>query len=67
MVLKSSGLTIYNLKDLQHSVNGWIDWNLMLDTTGGPNYVNNTVDAAMIVDTGLIFRKSNKTIYDLHI
>lgn len=38
------------LQDLQHSVNGWIDWNLWLDETGGPNYVNNTVDSPVIVN-----------------
>lgn len=38
------------LQDLQHSVNGWIDWNLWLDENGGPNYVNNTVDSPVIVN-----------------
>lgn len=38
------------MQDLQHSVNGWIDWNLWLDETGGPNYVNNTVDAPIVVN-----------------
>lgn len=38
------------LQDLQHSVQGWIDWNLVLDEHGGPNYVNNTVDAPVIVN-----------------
>ena len=39
------------LQDLQHHFNGWIDWNLVLDQNGGPNYVDNTVDAPLIVDT----------------
>lgn len=30
---------------------GWIDWNILLDTTGGPNHVGNTCDAAIIADT----------------
>lgn len=38
------------MQDLQHSVNGWIDWNLWLDEHGGPNYVNNTVDSPIIVN-----------------
>ncbi|XP_055677795.1 lysosomal acid glucosylceramidase [Lutzomyia longipalpis] len=42
-------ITAY-LQDLQHSVNGWIDWNLLLDEQGGPNYVNNFVDSAVIVN-----------------
>lgn len=39
------------IEDLQHYVSGWIDWNLILDETGGPSYVNNTVDAAVILNT----------------
>lgn len=38
------------LDDLQHSFNGYIDWNLILDEQGGPNYVKNFVDAAIIVN-----------------
>ncbi|XP_022673324.1 putative glucosylceramidase 3 [Varroa destructor] len=38
------------LDDLRHSVSGWIDWNLYLDLTGGPNWVKNFVDAPIIVD-----------------
>ncbi|CAD5220690.1 unnamed protein product [Bursaphelenchus okinawaensis] len=29
---------------------GWIDWNLCLDLTGGPTFVDNRVDSAIIVD-----------------
>lgn len=32
---------------------GWIDWNILLDTSGGPNHVGNTCDAAIIADTKL--------------
>nr|XP_036224061.1 lysosomal acid glucosylceramidase [Bactrocera oleae] len=39
------------LHNLQHSYNGWIDWNIVLDEQGGPSYVNNYVDAAVIVNT----------------
>ncbi|XP_073820115.1 lysosomal acid glucosylceramidase-like [Musca autumnalis] len=39
------------LQDLQHNFNGWIDWNLLLDEKGGPNYVNNFVDAPIVVNT----------------
>ncbi|XP_065168603.1 lysosomal acid glucosylceramidase-like [Atheta coriaria] len=38
------------IQDMNHYVQGWIDWNLVLDTTGGPTYINNQVDAAIIVD-----------------
>ncbi|XP_023245563.1 glucosylceramidase-like [Copidosoma floridanum] len=37
-------------ENLSHWVVGWIDWNLALDTTGGPNWVQNYVDAMIIVD-----------------
>jgi glucosylceramidase len=30
---------------------GWIDWNLILDETGGPNHVGNLCDAPIIADT----------------
>jgi glucosylceramidase len=34
--------------DLNHWVSGWIDWNLILDGTGGPNWAGNMVDAPII-------------------
>lgn len=39
------------IQDLQHFVGGWLDWNLVLDESGGPSYVNNTVDAAVVFNT----------------
>lgn len=27
---------------------GWIDWNMLLDDTGGPNHVGNVCDAPMM-------------------
>lgn len=30
---------------------GWIDWNLILNEEGGPTYINNTVDAAVILNS----------------
>ncbi|XP_011192894.2 lysosomal acid glucosylceramidase [Zeugodacus cucurbitae] len=38
------------LQDLQHDFNGWIDWNIVLDEQGGPNYVNNFVDAPSVAN-----------------
>ncbi|KAK1937751.1 putative glucosylceramidase 3 [Phytophthora citrophthora] len=35
--------------DLNNYAAGWIDWNLMLDHTGGPNHKGNVCDAAIIV------------------
>lgn len=42
-------ITAY-IQDLKHSVNGWIDWNLLLNEEGGPNYVSNHVDSAVVVN-----------------
>lgn len=38
------------IEDLEHWVVGWTDWNLALDTEGGPNWAENYVDAPVIVD-----------------
>lgn len=37
--------------DFRQGVCGWIDWNIVLDQTGGPNHVGNLCDAPVIVDT----------------
>ncbi|XP_054153718.1 lysosomal acid glucosylceramidase-like [Oppia nitens] len=39
------------ITDLQHYTSGWIDWNLALDTTGGPNWAKNFVDSPVIVNS----------------
>ena len=39
------------LGDLLAGSSGWVDWNLLLDTTGGPNHLGNTCDAPVIADT----------------
>lgn len=36
--------------DIQAGASGWIDWNLILDPSGGPNHVGNVCDAAIIAD-----------------
>ncbi len=36
--------------DLNHHVEGWIDWNLVLNEEGGPNHVNNFCDAPILYD-----------------
>jgi len=35
---------------LNHWTTGWTDWNLALDTSGGPNWINNFVDAPIIIN-----------------
>lgn len=38
------------IENLNHWMTGWIDWNIVLDRQGGPNYVENYVDAPVIVN-----------------
>ncbi|XP_076179507.1 lysosomal acid glucosylceramidase-like [Ptiloglossa arizonensis] len=35
---------------MNHWSVGWMDWNLVLDETGGPNWINNFVDSPIIVN-----------------
>ncbi len=37
--------------DLNHGISAFIDWNLLLDETGGPNYVGNYCLAPFLYDT----------------
>lgn len=39
------------IQDLNHWSVGWIDWNMVLDETGGPNHVGNYCSAPILVDT----------------
>ncbi len=36
---------------LNHWVEGWIDWNIVLDRNGGPNHVGNFCGAPIMIDT----------------
>ena len=36
---------------LNHGVDGWVDWNMVLDRQGGPNWFENWCVAPVIVDT----------------
>jgi glucosylceramidase len=40
------------INDLNRWTVGWIDWNLLLDQSGGPNHVGNLCSAPMLADTG---------------
>jgi len=49
------------IQDLENWLEAWIDWNLILDETGGPNHVQNLVSAPIIYDTArdkLVFLSS---------
>lgn len=39
------------INDLNSGCTAWIDWNIALDTEGGPNHVGNFCDAPVLVDT----------------
>lgn len=39
------------IEDLNHQTSGWVDWNMALDTTGGPNWAGNKVDSPIIVNS----------------
>ncbi|KAK1946588.1 putative glucosylceramidase 3 [Phytophthora citrophthora] len=38
------------IEDMNNMAAGWVDWNLYLDTEGGPNWAKNMVDAPILVD-----------------
>jgi glucosylceramidase len=40
------------IEDLNHWTNGYIEWNLILTTTGGPNPYNNFNNAPILVEPG---------------
>ena len=49
------------IKDLNRWTDGWVDWNLLLDETGGPNHVGNLCSAPILADTKndrLLFQSS---------
>lgn len=45
--------------DLNNYIEAWMDWNIALDETGGPNHVNNLCDSPVIIDT-----KKQEAIYN---
>lgn len=47
---RAEKLAIDTLVDLQSWSVGYVDWNLVLDITGGPNHLGNMCDAHMIAD-----------------
>ena len=40
------------IEGFNHNLNGWIDWNLVLNTRGGPNHAFNFCGAPILVDSG---------------
>ena len=48
-----------------HHVTGWVDWNMVLDLKGGPNWKNNFVDAPILVDASKQTYYRQPTFYAL--
>jgi glucosylceramidase len=49
------------INDLNRWTVGWIDWNMVLDETGGPNHAGNYCSAPIMIDTGsceILFQSS---------
>lgn len=47
------------IRNLQHSAAGWVDWNMALDTSGGPGWLGGRLDAPIIVDKAAdVYHKS---------
>ena len=47
----------YIIEGINHRLTGFIDWNIILDSKGGPNHANNFCGAPVMIDT------ENKEIY----
>ena len=48
------------INDLNRWTVGWIDWNLLLDETGGPNHVGNLCSAPILADrSGALLHQSS--------
>ena len=47
---RGEGYAYAIIGDLLAGSSGWIDWNILLDHTGGPNHLNNTCDAPLVTD-----------------
>jgi len=51
------------LQDLLHWSIGWVDWNLILDVTGGPNHLGNRCDANIIADPKQKLKQGSTLIF----
>ncbi|KAJ9589820.1 hypothetical protein L9F63_027919, partial [Diploptera punctata] len=48
--VRAENYTSNIIQDMNRWVTGWVDWNLALDTSGGPNWANNRVESPIIVN-----------------
>lgn len=51
------------IKDFNNYCEGWIDWNLVLNECGGPNYVGNFCEAPILIDRNTDTVIYNKSYY----
>lgn len=52
--------------NINHGMNAFIDWNVLLDSKGGPNHVNNYCDAPMMYDVDKKELKKKLSYYYIH-
>lgn len=45
------------IEDLNHQVSAWVDWNLILNENGAPNYAKNFVDSPIIGNVSEIYKQ----------
>ena len=55
---RAESLALDILEDLRYWTASWLDWNLLVDTTGGPNHLKNLCDANLIADANNSLGKS---------
>ncbi|XP_072536725.1 lysosomal acid glucosylceramidase isoform X1 [Salminus brasiliensis] len=53
------------IEDLNNYVTGWMDWNLAVDLSGGPNWAKNFVDSSIIVDSSRDVFYKQPTFYSM--
>lgn len=47
---RGQNYTEHIIANLRSGLSGWVDWNLFLSMEGGPSWVNNNVDSAILID-----------------
>ncbi|XP_071528318.1 LOW QUALITY PROTEIN: lysosomal acid glucosylceramidase-like [Panulirus ornatus] len=48
--LRGEAYAVNIIEDVNHYSAGWVDWNLALDTSGGPSWAGNRVDSPIIIN-----------------
>ena len=55
------------IENLNHWVTGWVDWNMVLDDVGGPNWAGFSCDSPIIVNitSDEFYKQPVLTIYSI--